>query len=168
MKGRRLSRFVHCAWRAPCRVRTSSLLVEGQVSYPLPPTEHAYRPGDSNPASVPLKRRGPVQSGATGVVGSGGLEPPACCSSDSRSNQVSYEPADDGGPTPGPSPGPIPLRTGGCTLAASSSRADDGLPESHALGRRPVSGRGQDPAWFVVHMRRAGGTITTPCRARIA
>jgi hypothetical protein len=34
------------------------------------------------------------------MVGSGGLEPPASCSSDRRSNQVSYEPAEGGGPDP--------------------------------------------------------------------
>jgi hypothetical protein len=32
--------------------------------------------------------------------------------------------ADDGGPDPQPVTGPIPLRTGGCPLTASSSRAD--------------------------------------------
>src|SRR5215469_14970611 len=49
---------------------------------------------DGHRSKSPL--RSPLRHGGKSLVGPGGLEPPASCVSDRRSNQVSYEPADDG------------------------------------------------------------------------
>jgi hypothetical protein len=147
------------------------------------------RPGDSNPASLPLKRRVPVQSGATGMVGSGGLEPPTPCVSGRCSDQVSYEPAedgghdprrvsarplsrrwprpwrlrlpsaDDGGPDPQPVAGPIPLRTGGRRLAASSSRADGAGLEPARGSRRDLRFPAGHLANSVSHPRAESGAV---------
>ena len=102
----------------------------------------------------------PVPSGASGLVGPGGLrEPPASWLSARRSNHVSYEPAEDGGHDPqrvsarplsrrwprpwrlrlprvdGGGPGPRQIRLPG----AASSRAESGAIEAHAFRRALAS-----------------------------
>jgi hypothetical protein len=61
------------------------------------------------------------------------------------------------GPTPSPSPGPSRFERVAARLSASSSGADDGLLESHALaapaGVQPAPG----PAGFIVQERGSDG-----------
>jgi hypothetical protein len=78
-------------------------------------------------------------------VGPGGLEPPASRVSDERSDQMSYEPAEDGGHDPQPLAEPGRVQTGGRSLAASSSRADSGGPDPQPLRAHPISNRRQRP-----------------------
>jgi hypothetical protein len=55
------------------------------------------------------------------VVGSGGVEPPASDLSGRRSNHMSYEPAEGGGPDPSGSPRPAGFKPAAARAASPSS-----------------------------------------------
>jgi hypothetical protein len=46
--------------------------------------------------------------------------------------------------------------------------AEDGEIESHGVTRRPVSGRGQPPGWFILHEQKAQYSKLTTLPPRIA
>jgi hypothetical protein len=141
--------------------------------------------GGLEPASVLGKSQVPVQSGAAGIrcratvvrivvpawvattrVGSGGLEPPACCLSDSRSDQMSYEPADAAGVEPArrlSSPG---FKPGSVARSDCASRCGETGSRTRKApdGARLLSGQLPSPIGLPLQVRTAGDTITTPSR----
>jgi hypothetical protein len=102
----------------------------------------------------------PVLSGASGLVGSGGLEPPTPCVSGRCSDRVSYEPAEGGGPDPQR----LPAQPGSSRRLPEQLHlpsADDGGPDPQPVTRPiPLRTGGRAPGGFII---QSGWRRTRTC-----